>query len=49
MLLCNAARANSGDPVQTPQNVASELSLHCLLTGISMENTVYMKTSTRNQ
>ena len=35
--------ANSADPVQMPQNVASELGLHCLLTGISMQNTVKVK------
>ena len=29
--------ANSADPVQMPQNAASELGLHCLLTGISMQ------------
>ena len=37
---------NSADPVQTPQNAASELGQHCLLTEISMENTVKMKAST---
>ena len=40
--------ANSGDPVQTPQTVASELGPHCLLTEISTENTVKMETSNRN-
>ena len=39
--------ANSADPVQMPQNVVSELGLHCLLTGISMQNTVKVKIFTR--
>ena len=30
--------ANIADPVQMPQNVASYQGIHCLLTGISMEN-----------
>ena len=41
-------------PIQTPQLAASELGQHCLLTGISMQNTVKIKTSletshTRNE
>ena len=39
------ARANSTDPVQTPL-AASDQSLYCLLTGISMQNLV--KICTRN-
>ena len=30
--------AKNADPVQTPQNVVSDQSLHCLLTGFSMQN-----------
>ena len=40
--------ANSSNPVQTLQNVASELGLCRLLTGISMQNTTEMKIPTRN-
>ena len=39
--------ANSTDPVQTPKNAASDQDLHCLLTGISMQNTIQMNTSPR--
>ena len=28
---CNSSNGNSVDPDQTPQNAASDLSLHCLL------------------
>ena len=38
----------SADPVQMPKNVASDQVLQYLLAQISMENTVNMKTSTRN-
>ena len=38
--------ADSADPVQSQQNVASDQGLHCLLTGISMLNTVKLKAST---
>ena len=34
--------ANSADPVQTPQMAASDQGLHCLLIGISMQNTIKM-------
>ena len=37
---------NSADPVQMLQNVMSDQGVHCLLTEISMQNTVKMKTST---
>ena len=45
--------ANSADTVQTPPNAPnaaseSDLVLHCLLTEISMENEIKVKTSTRN-
>ena len=40
--------ANSADPVQTPPYAASDQGLHCLLTEISMENAVKMKTPTRD-
>ena len=30
--------ANSADPVQKQQNTASDQGLHCLLTGISVQN-----------
>ena len=39
---------NSADSVQMPRKVVSDQGLHCLLTEISMENTVKMITSTRN-
>ena len=39
---------NSADPVQMPQNVASDQSLHCLLIEISMESSDKMETSTGN-
>ena len=32
--------ANSTDPDETPQNAASHLGLHCLLTGISIKNEI---------
>ena len=35
--------ANSADPVQMPQIAASEQDQHCLLTVISMQNTVKIK------
>ena len=35
--------ANSADPVQTPQKAASDQDLHCLLTEISIQNTVKVK------
>ena len=38
--------ANSTDPVQTPQNVASDQGLYCLLTGISMQDMINGKTFT---
>ena len=38
--------ANSADPVQMPQNVASDQGLHHFLTGIAMQNTIKMKIST---
>ena len=40
--------ANSADPIQMPQNVASDQGLHNLLTGISVQNRIKMKTSSRN-
>ena len=40
--------ANSEDPVQTSHSVVSDQDQHCLLTGISMENTIKMKAFTRN-
>ena len=40
--------ANSADLVQMLPYGTSDLGLHCLLTEISMENTVKMNTSTRN-
>ena len=37
---------NSADPVQIPQNAASDWSLHCLLTRfLAMQNSLEMKTS----
>ena len=39
--------ANGVDPVQTPHNAASELGQNCLLTRISMQNTINVKTFTR--
>ena len=39
---------NSADPVQMPQNAASDQDQHCLLTGISTENAAEVKkTSTK--
>ena len=38
--------ANCADPVQTPQTAASDQGLHCLLTAISIENTVKLKSET---
>ena len=35
--------ANSADPDQTPQNAAPDQGLHCLLTGISIQNQIKMK------
>ena len=35
--------ANSTDPEQKLQNVASDQGLHCLLTGISIQNRIKMK------
>ena len=35
--------ANGADPDQTPQNAASDKGLHCLLTGISIQNRTKMK------
>ena len=35
-------KANSVDPDQMPQNVASDRGLRCLLTGISIENRIKM-------
>ena len=40
--------ANSADPVQMPQNVASDKGLHSLLKGISMQNMVKIKIFMRN-
>ena len=37
--------AYSADPLQTPQNAASDQGLHCLFSGISLQNTVKIKTS----
>ena len=34
---------NNADLVQTPQDAASDQGPHCLLTEISMENTIKMK------
>ena len=40
---------NSADPVQMPQDAASDQGPHCLLTGISMQNNNRnKKTSTMN-
>ena len=39
---------NSADSVQTPPNVAFDQGLYYLLTEISIENEVKMKTFTRN-
>ena len=38
-----ATYANSADPDQTPQNAASDQSLHCFLTGISNRSRIKMK------
>ena len=38
--------ANIADPVQTPQNAASDQVLHYLLTGISIPNIIKVKTFT---
>ena len=35
--------ANNANPVQALQDIASDQSLHCLLIGIFMENTVKVK------
>ena len=35
--------AKSADPDQTPQIAASDQDLHCVLTGISMQNTEKVK------
>ena len=40
--------ANSADPAQMLQNVASDQNLHCFLTGISMQNTVNVKIFAKN-
>ena len=40
--------ANSVDPVLMPQNAASDQGQQCLLTGISIQNIIKMKTSTGN-
>ena len=40
--------ANSADPLQMPLFAASEVGLHCLLTVMSMRNTVKLKTATKN-
>ena len=32
------SKANGADPDQTPYNVVSDQSLHCLLTGFSIKN-----------
>ena len=40
--------ANSADPVQTPQYAASDQGLRCLLTRVSMQNTVKVEVFTRN-
>ena len=39
--------ANNANSVQMPQNAAPDEGLRCLLTEISVQNTVKMKTSTR--
>ena len=39
---------NIADPVQKPQNTASDQGLYCLLAGIPMQNTVKVKLFTRN-
>ena len=36
----NESWANSADPDQTPHNVASDQVLHCLLTGVSINNRI---------
>ena len=41
--------ANSADPDQTPHNVASDLGLHCLLTGFSIKIRIKATKLTRNQ
>ena len=40
--------ANSADSVQTPRSAASDQGLHCLLTGISIQNALKLKVNTRN-
>ena len=40
--------ANSADPDQTPQKAASDQGQRYLLTGISTQNTIKLKTATRN-
>ena len=42
---CFGVYANSADPVQLPQNVASDQGLYCLLPEICIENTVRMETA----
>ena len=37
------SHANSADPVQTPQNAASELGQHCVLSGISEQTTIKLQ------
>ena len=39
---------NSADPDQMPQNAASDLGLHRLLTGISIRNRIKMQKYTRH-
>ena len=37
---CKRVRRKSADTDQTPHNVASDQSLHCLLTGFSIKNRI---------
>ena len=39
--------ANNADPAQRVQNAVGDQDQHCLLTGISKQNTIEMKTFTR--
>ena len=41
-------KQKSADPVQMPQDAASDQGQHCLLAGNFMQNAIEMKTSAKN-
>ena len=47
-ILLKGTLANSVDPDQIPQNATSDQGLHCLHTGISVQNRIRMNKSTRH-